>query len=184
MCVGQEKASHDSMISLGRDGLIELAAERIEHENRFPGFQRENFDRTAVRSDGEYIWVTFGASVRYAPRNTSIIFAITVFVYGQEGYGYAELSNPEDAGVPTVVFGGYREGETDLAELLDRIGFPDGAPDGVTIAITEGLTHYEIEEMSEHSASIYKLSKLTWKLYDEVHEDLAIDEEDQTTLIR
>jgi hypothetical protein len=182
--MGQERTPRESVTARGREALIDRATARIQRSGKFQGFDQANFDRTRVWTDGDYTWVTFGTSVRFAPRNSSTIFAITVFVQGQNAYSYAELRNPESTDAPTVVYSGNNKYELEVAGLLEKIGFKSGVPDGVIITISERANHYEIEEMSGYSGSIYKLRKLTWKIYDEVHEDLAIDPDDSTEEIK
>lgn len=170
----------DDKIALGREKLIEIAARRILEDGRFQGFDIENFDRIGVWTDDEYLWVGFTLSVKFVPRNTSAIYGLTIFLHSHEGYSYKVTRNPEELRTEGWVYTGIGEHQDQAREILTRIGYEDGIPDWIAVTITEHATHYEIEEMSDDSGSVYKLRKLTWEIYDSIHEDLAVDEEDAT----
>ena len=113
-----------------------------------------------------------------------LLVLITRVVSGQDGYSYTELQNPDDFDQPAAIYKKDNVHRSDISAILRHIGFEDGIPEGVTVTIYERPTFYEIEEMSDYSASIYKMRKSTWTIYDSVHEDLAVEEDDPTTEVK
>ncbi|MBT3276289.1 MAG: hypothetical protein HN368_24290 [Spirochaetales bacterium] len=165
------------MKSLGREALIEIGIRRLQENEKFEDFDRAYFDRIQVRENGEDIWVSFDNSIRFIPLNTSTSVSVSVYIYGQRGYSYQEITNPPEI----LLQGGFPILTEDQAQMretvLNIIGYVSGAAEEATVTITENKDSFSIEEMGTSEVTIFQVQKDTWEIFEEIHEELDLHAE-------
>ena len=165
---------------LGRDSLINMAIDKIVNDKSFFGFNKENFNSIKVYFEDDDLYVVFSMSVLFSPMNSSYIYGITVSLTNGSK-SWSPLTNPKD-----------RDGENprsfyapDLEQekALNFIYKKGKAPDNTEVTIFDHLKYYEVEEITLSSALYYKIDKTSRKLFDEIYEEIVIDENDNSALI-
>jgi len=172
---------------LGRERIIQLAAEEVRREvDSESNFKVENFDQIKVMASEKNIYVTFSMPFRYVPLNSSAYYGVYVSLT-EDMMSCRPHDNREDEYnyrqelkffVPT------KESKKAIALVINainqsgKVGSIDNGklPENDYMIIRDKPSYYGIERVSRVSKyvlSFYKIDKISGKIYDATHEQLA-----------
>lgn len=175
---GQNNAQkYMELKALGRDSLINMAIDQIINDSSFEGFNQENYDSIKVYIEGDDLYVVFSMSVLFSPINSSYIYSITVHLT-DGSKSWSPLTNPKDKkGKNPRIFYIPEQEQKKALKFIYKSG---KAPVNTEVTIFDHPEYYEVEEMSISNASFYKINKEDGKIFDEIYEELAIEEEENS----
>lgn len=136
--------------ALGREAIIEIAEKEIQEE--YEEFSKEHFDRIKVLVNEDSVYVTFGMSARYVPKNSvalyGLLWGLVVPRHSHIGASFDNAANPQNA--------------TDLGE--PRFFQPDATSEEAIAFVlkaleAEGETLYEQDVMTiREEDTVYAVS--------------------------
>ena len=172
---------------LGRERIIQLAAEELRREaDSESNFKVENFDQIKVMASEKNIYVTFSMSFRYVPLNSSAYYGVYVSLT-EDMMSYRSHDNREDEYNYRQLlkfFVPRKESKKAIAFVINainksgKVGSIDNGklPENDYMIIRDKPSYYGIERVSRVSKyvlSFYKIDKISGKIYDATHEQLA-----------
>ncbi len=166
------KVNIDSLVKLGRDSLIKIAAKKINDEK----FNSDNYDRITVKYNNTDLIVEFQLAVTVKGGNDCYYDAVSVSVVK----GLTSKSIIGDCDEPKFYTAPKSDKKT-IQFVFDAINKSDEVGDikdnklspGNTMEISEHATYYYVEVSSWSTYSHYKVHKITGKITDANHKHYA-----------
>ncbi len=161
--------------ALGKEAIIEIAEKEIQEE--FEEFSKENFDRIKVLVNEDSVYVTFGMSARYVPKNSvafyGLLWGLAVPARGI-GASFDNVANPRNAtdlGEPRF-FQPDATSEEAIAfvlKVLEADGETLYGSDEMTIREEDSV--YKVNIENQYAGAGYTISRETGEILDGWHAD-------------
>lgn len=177
MAFSQSPTSVQALVDLGRDSLVNMAADKLRSMENMSEFQPSDYSIVRAFIEDENVSVMFGRRIVFVPYNYSGIYSITVSL-SDGSASYSPYKNPNSAAVERVTTL-YKSGdqEKDAIELIYK---GRSVPQGAEITILENPEYYDVFEKWSSQAVFYKVNKATGEVFDETYEELVPDPEGET----
>ena len=163
--------------SLPRDEIIKIAHEKII-ESGFQNFSPDLFDRIIVGYNSESVFVSFQMSLRFVPFNSCYGYEIYYDIVNQYSSWQPICSNNQSDS-RRIFFIADEETEREIAGLIEFLNIELPLPTYLKVTIIEEEEYYQYQEMSASYAYFFKINKITKEIYDEVEEELAVEEDSE-----
>ncbi len=166
----------EQYLELGRDSIIQLAANEINGRGENLHFQIKHFDRIRVMAGKESVYVTFSMIFNFIPVKSAAYYGAYVNLTDRIT-SFSILKNPYDfSGTGKLQF--YipgRESEEAKTDIISVLGEEMIDP----FNVYDHRKYYRIESDNEDVFYGFKINKKTGEIFDEFHEHLETEPDDE-----